>query len=166
MVSADLPRPIGCGPAERAYLGCLLHLRGRDAVTALQLVDSDELIDPRHRTVLDAARAVVDQGADPDPVLVLGELRRSGLDTSFLDDKTAGVLLVELAEAAPAVVSVGHYARVIREHAWRRRVEEAGVRLQQIAGSAPLEDLAQAVITELQAATADVQRRARLAVAS
>lgn len=159
-------REIGCAPAERAYLGCLLHLRGDGATRALHLVETADLVDPRHRTVFDAMHAVADQGADPDPIVVLGELRRIGADASFLDDKSAGVLLTDLAAAAPVVVSVGHYARVIREHAWRRRVEEAGVRLQQIAGSAPLEDLAQAVLSELQAAAADVQRRTALAVAS
>ncbi len=152
---------IGCAPAETALLGCLLHMTAETARPYLDQFVDEDLVDPRHRIVLEAIRNLVgsDPPVDPDPVVVLGELRRTGKDTSFLADQAAGVTLLNLAAAAPVVASTGHYARIVLEHAWRRRVEEAGVRLQQLAGSSPLEDLAQHVLSELQAAVHEAQRR-------
>jgi replicative DNA helicase len=152
---------IGCAQAEAAVLSCLLHLPHQQVRGHLAHLHVEDLVDPRHRVVLEAISALVhaEHPVDPDPVLVLGELRRSGADSSFLAGTNAGTVLADLAGAAPVVASCGHYLAVVLEHAWRRRVEAAGVRLQQAAGSTPLEDLAQTVVDELQQALDDLRRR-------
>ncbi len=159
---------IGCLPAESAFLGSLLQLPNRQVAHWLRQVRPVDLVDPRHRVVLTALQQLVscDAPVDPDPVVVLGQLRRTGADLSFLDDRTAGVLLVDLVRSTPVVASVGLYAAIVREHAWRRRIEEAGMRLQQMAAVTPSEDLAQAVLAELKAAVGEVQERTSVMVQS
>lgn len=132
---------IACREAEAALLGCLLRMTvftGR--ATCLQLRD-DDLTDPRHRLVLAGIRATLERDVAPDPVTVLGVLRHLGLETSFLDDKGAGVVLAELYAAAPVVENAGHYLRIVLEHAFRRRIVETSERLEQVAGTASLEAL-------------------------
>jgi replicative DNA helicase len=150
---------IGCEQAEAAFLSCLLHLPHPEVARHLEHIAAEDLVDPRHRLVLLAIERLVAAGQRPDPVLVLGELRRTGDDTSFLAGTNAGGVLADLAAAAPVVASCGHYLGVVLEHAWRRRVEAAGVRLQQAAGRVAFDDLAQTVIDELQHAVDDLRRR-------
>lgn len=143
------PAEVGCPEAEAAVLGCVLHLPAGQARALVDRLEVEDFADPRHRGVLAAARALLQRGEPADPVTVLGELRRCGLEASFAADRSAGVFLVDLYAAAPAVASAGHYLRVVLEHGWRRRVLEAGVRLQQAAGQSAVEDLHQLVCDEL-----------------
>lgn len=101
----------------------------------------DDFVDPRHRLVLTGVRGCVARGIAPDPVAVLGELRRLALEPSFLDDKSSGVVLADLYAAALVPESATHYLRIVVEHSFRRRVAEAGERLARVAGTASLEDL-------------------------
>jgi replicative DNA helicase len=41
------------------------------------------------------------------------------------------VLLVELCQGAPCTSSVRHYVRIVLEHSYRRRAQQAAARLQQ-----------------------------------
>ncbi len=52
---------------------------------------------------------------------VLGQLRRQGTENARTDSRDAGVLLVELCQAAPCVGNAGYYLRIVLEHAYRRR---------------------------------------------
>lgn len=156
--------PIVCDEAEQAWLGALMHLDHLTVAGHLAAVDVEDLAIPQHRLILNAIRQVVlaEQPADPDPIVVLGQLRRSGAASLFVSGTEPGGVLLSLAAAAPAVASAGHYARIVREHAWRRRVLEAGVRLQQMAGVVPLGELWQQVRDELTATLSHAQRAARL----
>jgi len=142
---------IGCSEAERALIGCLLLGHAPTVRDVLVRLRPEDLSDPRLRTVVAAVRAVMEAGYLPDPVLVVGELRRSGADKSFLADRSCAVLLADLAAAPASVGSAGAYLLVVLEHAWRRRVDEAGVRLQQVAGTQSLATLEEVVVNELRA---------------
>jgi replicative DNA helicase len=149
---------IGCPDAEAAILGCLLRLRWAEAgALSDQLVPTD-FVDPRHRAVFEAVIALVLDGTSPDPVTVLGELRRTGAERSMTCDKSAGVYLADLLAAAPAAVNGGHYARVVVEHRARRRLYEAGERLQQLAGTVPFPTVREVALDELAAVLAQVDR--------
>ncbi len=144
--------------AEAAFVGALLF-QGRRAAEALLLnVNDDDLADPRHRAVLRAVRAVVQAGGRPDPVTVLGELRRSGEVSAMTNDRSAGTFVADLLAAVPVPESAGYYAQIVLEHAWRRRVQEAGERLQQAAGTLGQDDLHELVAAEFAAVTAALSR--------
>lgn len=142
---------IGAEPAEAALLGALLQLPHDRAAALVHQITAADLVDPRHRVVLDAIRALVtaDPPVDPDPVTVDAELRRTGLASSFTSDRRSAVLLIELRQACPTPASAGHYLHAVLEAAWRRRVEQAAVRIQQACGTAAIEDLVQLVVDEL-----------------
>ena len=69
----------------------------------------------------------------------------------------AGMLLVELFGAAPWAGSGRHYAQIVLEHSYRRRVQQAAGRLMHAAQHAALDQLHALVDHELQTLTA--QRR-------
>lgn len=141
------PDSIGCEEAERALLGCFLRLPAGRVVQLAQRLQVEDFTDPAARVLLGAAVAVAVQGFDPDPVLVVGELRRRGLEQSLTAHQGAGSYAVDLfMSGVPA--SVEYYLRILLEHAYRRRVLEAGERLQQLAAGNALEDLHEQVEEE------------------
>lgn len=129
---------VGCPEAEAAVLGCLLRLPADRAGEVVEHLAAADFTDPRNMVVFEAVVMLVEADVAPDPVTVLGELRRAGSERSFTCDRSAGVYLTDLLQAAPAVVNVGHYTRVVVEHAARRRLVEAAQRLEQVAGTADL----------------------------
>lgn len=138
-----IPPPIGCLEAERAFLGCLLGLQSRSVIAPyLAQVEAEDFTDARNAATLAVIRTVVEQPPHlVDPVLVVGELRRSGLEKCFTADRAAAVYLADLLEAPGSLGSVGAYLRILIEHRVRREVETFGVRLQQLAGTADLPGL-------------------------
>lgn len=159
MISGDTASSaIGSIEAEAALLGCLLHLHADGATGLVARLQVEDFTDPRHRAVLVAVAATVNGGTRPDPITVLGEMRRSGLERSMTCDRSAGVFLLDLAAAAPVVASAEHYARIVIEHRVRRRAQEAAWRLAQRAEGASLDDLKAQVLSELEAIFDQVHR--------
>lgn len=143
---------IGQPSAERAVLGCLLRSPRQVALDTAERLRADDLTDPRHQAVLGAIMAVaaVDQ-RDPDPVLVEGAMRRHGLERSLTCDTNAATFLADVLTSACVVESLGHYVQVVTEHTFRRRLQQAGARLQQAAAGHALGDLDDLVSAELEA---------------
>jgi replicative DNA helicase len=139
-------------------LGCLLRMPWHDAAALADLLEPEDFTDPRHRAVFEAVVALVLDGTSPDPVTVLGELRRAGAERSMTSDRSAGVFLADLLAAAPAVVNAGHYARVVVEHRARRRLAEAGERLMQLAGTVPFPTVREVALDEMSAVLVQVDR--------
>ncbi len=121
---SDLGEPL----AEAAVLGCLMRTSRQHAAALLGAFTDEDLTVPQHRHVAAAARALLEQGHPVDPVTVLGQLRRQGTENARTDNRDAGVLLVELCQAAPCAGSAGHYLRIVLEHAYRRRAQQAATR--------------------------------------
>ena len=132
------PATIGCLEAEAAVLGALMRLPLHEADELAAQLEPEDFTDPKHRVVLAALVSLLAEDVPPDPVVVLGALRRSGAEKSFTADRSAGVFLFDLLAASPAVVSAGHYARIVVEHRARRRLHEAAERLGQLAEAASL----------------------------
>lgn len=149
---------IGCAEAEAAVLGCLLRMGRADAAGLSDQLEPEDFADPRHRAVFHAVTTLVLDATAPDPVTVLGELRRTGAERSMACDRSAGVFLVDLLAGAPAVVNGGHYARVVVEHRARRRLAEAADRLGQLAGTVPFPTVREVALDELTAVLAQVDR--------
>ncbi len=153
-----LPVTVSAPEAETALLGALLFMGTRRAQMLCIDLREDDLVDPRLRVVLQAVRSVTEQDVRPDPVTVLGELRRVGA-LSSTTDRSAGTFLADLLAAVPVPESAGYYARIVKEHSARRRLVEAGVRLQQAAERSSMHELSELLEAEA-IAVFDALRRA------
>ena len=151
---------IGEPLAEAAVLGCVLRATPEQARAVLGLLDEDCWSVPQHAHVAAAARTLLARGEPADPVTVLGQLRRQGTENARTSSRDAGVFLVGLCEAAPTLGSAGYYARIVLEHAYRRRVQAAGLRLLDAADAADLTALMQLVDREYAAVSRARQRAA------
>lgn len=167
MSAAERLPTVGCPEAEAAVLGALLMLGAKGADVAAGL-EPEDFTDPRHRAVFGAVGELLEQGAATDAVIVLGHLRRSGAERSMTADRDAGVFLADLVTAAPVATCAPYYARIVVEHAARRRLVETAERLGQLAGTARLEVLAEtvreeyaAVVAALRRASVDIEAAAR-----
>jgi len=158
--AATIPPPIGCVEAECAVLGALLQVRAVEAHgVTLHLLPAD-FVDPRHVAVLEVIIELSSDSVAPDPVLVVGALRRTGRERCFTDDRSPAVYLADLLEAAPCIGSIGHYAQVVVEHSARRRAQSASVRIEQVAGLSDLDTCRQVTLDELEAVYAAFDRLA------
>lgn len=153
-VLAELGEPL----AEAAVLGCALQTTPQHARALLAGLGEQDFTVPQHAHIAAAITALLGRGEPVDPVTVLGQLRRQGLEHAGTASKDAGVLLLELCQSAPTVASGSFYARIVLEHSYRRRVQRAAVRLLQGAGHLPLTDLADLVTREHQGITAQHRR--------
>ncbi len=104
---------IACPTAEVALLGCLLRLPAGRVLDLVQRMRADDLTDPRHRVVLAGVLQVAATGQQPDPTLVLGQLRAKGAERSFTADRDAGTYLLDLYGAAGVVGNAEGYLRVV-----------------------------------------------------
>lgn len=139
---------IGCAEAEQSLLGCLLRLPAVRVLKVAERLELDDLVDPANRVLLGATLAVAVAGHDPDPTLVVLELRRRGLERSFTSHQGAGMYALEVYGAAGVPGAVSGYLRGVLEHSYRRRVQEVGERLQQAAEANALDDLHDLVVEQ------------------
>jgi replicative DNA helicase len=144
------PATIGSVEAERAFLGCLMQLGALDLL-ALGPVEPADFTDPRHAAILDAILVLFAAGQPSDPVTVLGQLRRSGLERSMTADRDAGVFLVDLLGATPSVGNAGHYLTILLEHRVRRDCARLAERITQAAEHDDLDVLRAAMNADLPA---------------
>ncbi len=153
---------IACPEAERELVGALLAGIPDDARPVLDRLADDDLTVEACRLTVAALRRLLEGGApDLGPVAVLGELRRTGEIASTalgLGDGAAGVLLASLYGAAPVPLAAGHRLRIVQEHAARRRVQAAGLRLCRVAESGALAGVAELVAGESAAALQALSR--------
>jgi replicative DNA helicase len=131
---------IRCEAAEAVVLGAAM-LAGHRACEILADLAEDDFAVGKHQAVFAAIRRLLDDAVPVDPVTVLGELSRSG-DLSPRTSGHVGVFLIDLIQLVPSVANAGHYRRIVLEHAYRRRVRQAGERLAECASTATLNDLA------------------------
>jgi replicative DNA helicase len=144
--------------AEAAVLGCILRGSAAVARSLLDHLSDGDWIVPAHADVAAAAQALLEQGVPVDAVTVLGQLRRQGLRHASTAHQDAGVLLVELCQAAPCWNSAQHYLQIVLEHSYRRRVQEAAFRLQEAAATGSVAGLVELVEREHTALTAAQKR--------
>ena len=113
---APLAEPLGEPLAEAAVLGCLLQTTATHArQITVRLTEQDWSV-PQHAHVAQANCALLEGGAPVDPVTVLGQLRRQGLENAHTANRDAGVLLIELCHTAPTIASAGYYTQIVLKH--------------------------------------------------
>ena len=152
--------PLGEPLAEAALLGCLLQTTAAAARQVLAGLTEQDWSVPQHAHIAQAIRVLLEQGVPVDPVTVLGQLRRQGLENAQTANRDAGVLLLELCHTAPSIASATHYTRIVLEHSYRRRIQTAALRLLRAADHAPLDALTDLITAEHDAITREEQRLA------
>jgi replicative DNA helicase len=131
--------------AEAALLGAALY-NPHHAAQVLGDLTPDDLADPGHRAVLAAIRAVLADGAPPDPALVLAAYNRGQHYGS--PAHLFALTIHHCLAAAGTPGTEGHYRRAVLEARWRRDAITAAHRIHQAANTAPLADL-HAVLAEV-----------------
>ena len=107
--------------AEQAVLGACLHSRTALTVVAGALTAGD-FGRPAHQVLWPAMLALHRDGMPVDPITLGHRLRRDGL----LHRAGGRDYLAQLASAAHSVTAVDHYAAIVSEAAWTRRLHQLG----------------------------------------
>lgn len=142
---------------ERAYIGALLHLPAVRVTALSSLVLDDDFADPRLAVLYAGVRNVAATGRAPDPAMVDGHLRESGVVTGA-DRAAVTALLVDLFTEVPLPGAAESYGRSVVQEAVRRRIATASQRLAQAAEVSPLDGLVQVVADEAVAIVTACQR--------
>lgn len=105
------PDTVGCVEAEAAVLGAIMRCPAAQSRALAGHLESEDFTDPRNRLVFGAIVDVLADRAHPDPVTLLGQLRRAGQERCWTADRSAGVFLFDLLGAAPVAANAGHFGR-------------------------------------------------------
>jgi replicative DNA helicase len=138
--------------AEQSVLGGMLL--SKDAIAdVVEVLRPTDFYRPAHQTVYDAVIDLYGRGEPADPVTVAHELARDG----SLERIGGGPYLHTLIASVPTAANAGYYAAIVRDHAIRRRLVEAGTKVVQLGygASADVDD----VVDRAQAAVYEVVER-------
>jgi DnaB helicase-like protein/AAA domain-containing protein len=153
--------------AEQAVLGAML-MSGQAIDDVAEVCADIDFYRPAHQVIARTLVTLRGRGAATDPVAVADQLRRDG------DLKRCGGAphLHTLFAAVPTAVNAVYHARIVAEHAERRRLIETGERIKQAAVTpTPLDDIRELVRAQLNghapaAAASTVSQRLVLTSAS
>jgi replicative DNA helicase len=107
--------------AEQAVLGACLH--SRTALTAVaDALTASDFGRPAHQVLWPVMLALHQDGTPVDPITLGHRLQRDGL----LRRAGGRDYLAQLAGAAYSVAAVDHYAAIVAEAAWSRRLQQLG----------------------------------------
>ena len=120
MIEEKFPHSLA---AERSVLGGML-LDSEHIETARSVVTQADFYRAGHRVVFDAILELRRRKTEADIVTVTAYLSQA----QTLEDCGGAAYVASLIDGVPAAVNVPHYARVVKEHAIRRDLIEAGRR--------------------------------------
>ena len=110
--------------AEISVLGSMLL--SRDAIAEVsEFVGPEDFYRGAHRTIFETARDLYDRGEPADPVTLADELDRRGT----LGDVGGAVAIADLVASVPTAANALYYARIVADHALRRRLIDAGTQI-------------------------------------
>ncbi|OLT13053.1 hypothetical protein BJF79_03910 [Actinomadura sp. CNU-125] len=112
--------------SERALIGAAMSTTDL-AVTVVEQIHATDLRDPNHQTIYGTVLDLVGKGSQVSPPIVLSELQKGGHLVGRLD----GPLLYALVEEAALPSQVGYYIADVKARAWKARLWQFGVRVQQ-----------------------------------
>jgi replicative DNA helicase len=107
--------------AEVSVLGSMLLSKNAIA-EVVEFVGPEEFYRGAHRTMFEAIRDLYDRGEPVDSVTLADDLQRRGT----LDSVGGLVAITDLISQVPTAANAGYYARIVAEHALRRRLIDAG----------------------------------------
>ncbi|WP_431781756.1 replicative DNA helicase [Streptomyces chumphonensis] len=113
--------------AEQCVLGGML-LSKRAIADVMEILDPADFYKPAHETIYRAICDVYGGNEPVDAITMANHLREIGL----LAKVGGQPYLHELVRSVPTAANSAYYAEIVRDHAVRRRIVEAGARIQQI----------------------------------
>ena len=157
---------------EHQLIGAMMWLTADHARPILELVPDTAIGQPMRQWTHEIIRALVADGRDPNPVVVLAAARqRSWSHSGGADQPPTAVrhhrLAVYLAAAYTQVLSpsaaAADYAREVLDEAYRRALRDNGIRMQQLAGCGAERELITERFAAIRDELADLWRRAEAA---
>jgi len=110
--------------AEISVLGSMLL--SRDAIAEVsEFVGPEDFYRGAHRTMFEAIRELYDRGEPVDPVTLADELERRGT----LSDVGGAIAIADLVAKVPTAANALYYARIVADHALRRRLIDVGTQI-------------------------------------
>ena len=110
--------------AEVSVLGSMLLSKNAIA-EVVEFVGPEEFYRGAHRTMFEAIRDLYDHGEPVDTVTLADELQRRGT----LDSVGGLVAITDVISQVPTAANAGYYAKIVAEHALRRRLIDAGTEI-------------------------------------
>jgi replicative DNA helicase len=110
--------------AEASVLGSMLLSKNAIAEVT-ELVGPEDFYRGAHRTLFESIRGLYDRGEPVDTVTLTDDLDRVGL----LDSVGGAMAVAELIAEVPTAANAVHYARIVADHAVRRRIIETGTQI-------------------------------------
>ena len=135
--------------AEVSVIGSMLL--SRDAIAEVtEVLLPDDFYRGAHRTMYEAIRDLYDRGEPVDAVLLSDELSRRGQ----LDDVGGALAIADLLDKVPTAANALYYARIVSEHAIRRRLIDVGTAVTRLGyeidkGADEALDTAEAMVFEI-----------------
>lgn len=140
--------PLADIAAERACAGALLLALPELSRPVLERLHDDDLADVRCRFVVTTVRRMLAEQVTPDTVTFASFVERHGLLEPGPARTHLRSWLSELANAAPAVASLGWYADAVIQRAARLRMVQAGREYQRAAAAGDIDVLGEVARTE------------------
>ena len=149
-----------------------MWLTADQARPILELVPDTAIWQPMRQWTYEIIRALVADGRDPNPVVVLAAAgQRSWSQSGGADQRPTAVrhhrLAVYLAAAYTQTLSpsaaAGDYAREVLDEAYRRAFRDNGIRMQQLGGCGAERELITERFAAIRDELADLWRRAEAA---
>lgn len=110
--------------AEISVLGSMLL--SRDAIAEVsEFVGPEDFYRGAHRTMFEAIRELYDRGEPVDPVTLADDLERRGT----LGDVGGALAIADLVAKVPTAANALYYARIVADHALRRRLIDVGTQI-------------------------------------
>lgn len=135
--------------AEVSVLGSMLL--SKDAIAEIsEVLSPQDFYRGAHRTMFEAVRDLYDAGEPVDQVTLADALESRGL----LDDVGGPAAIADIAAQVPTPANGLYYARIVSDHALRRRLIDAGTNIARLGfdtevGTAEAVDAAEAAVYEL-----------------
>ena len=155
-----VPEPVHDYLAEQCVLGAMML--DRDAVDdVMSVMLPSDFYFPKHEVIGRTIAALAKRGDPTDWVAVTDELRKSG----ELEGAGGVGYVVGLPDVVPTASNAQFYADIVKKFAVRRRLVEAGIRIQAKGNSTEgeIEDLVESARAELDQVI--VSRKARVSMA-
>ncbi|PXX06352.1 helicase DnaB [Mycolicibacterium moriokaense] len=156
---------------EFQLVGALMHLPAAQVAHILDVVPDSAIWHPETRWAVEVIRHLVAGGEDPDPVVVLHTARqRPPTDAAHPGEPVCAsrhhqfaIHLANLYTQAVTPAAARQYAREVLDGAYRRAVEQHGIRMAELAQSGSSRTELAAYLTDMRVTLADLASRAEAA---
>jgi hypothetical protein len=153
---------------EHQLIGAMMWLTAEQARPILELVPDAAIWQPLRQWAYEIIRAVVADGRDPNPVVVLAVARQRSWShganadqppTPYRHHRLAVYLAAAYTQVLSPAAAAGVYAREVLDEAYRRVVRDNGIRMQQLAGCGAERQLITEQFAAIREELADLWRR-------